>query len=160
MDQTFLELLEEIKDFRVGNAIRYRLKDILLVGILAIICNMDTYTEMEIFVKSQRQWLEPFCDFTHGVPSHDTFGKVFSRLDPRDLSEKFAKWMQELRLGLTESAALQGKTVAIDGKTICGSRGKNQKASHIITAFAGELNLVLGQLTEIRATRLRQFRSF
>lgn len=146
MDQTFLELLAEIEDFRTGNAVQYRLQDILLVGVLAIICNMDTYTEMALFAQYQRRWLEPFCDFAQGTPSHDTFGKVFSRLDPKGLSERFATWMQDLRQGLGESATLQGKTVAIDGKTICGSRGKAQKASHVVTAFAGELNLVLGQL--------------
>ncbi len=146
MDQTFLELLEEIKDFRKGNAIRYRLQDVLLIGILAIICNMDTYTEMALFARHQRKWFEPFCDFSQGTPSHDTFGKVFSRLEPKVLSERFSHWMLELRQGLGESAILAGKTVAIDGKTIRGSRGKNQKASHVITAFAGELNLVLGQL--------------
>jgi hypothetical protein len=103
MDQTFLELLSEIQDFRKGNAIQYRLQDILLTGTLAIICNMDTYTEMEMFVKHERAYLEPFCDFSRGVPSHDTFGKVFSRLDADALSEKFSGWMSQLRLELAGS---------------------------------------------------------
>lgn len=146
MDQTFLELLSEIEDFRKGNAIEYRLQDILLAGILAIICNMDTYTEMEMFVKHERAYLEPFCDFSKGVPSHDTFGKVFSRLNPAVLSEKFSEWMSQLRLKLAGVAELQGKTIAIDGKTIRRSGGKGQRASHVITAFASELELVLGQV--------------
>lgn len=146
MDQTFLELLSEIEDFRKGNAIQYRLQDILLTGILAIICNMDTYTEMEMFVKHERVYLEAFCDFSEGVPSHDTFGKVFSRLNPAVLSEKFSEWMGSLRLELVGVAELQGATIAIDGKTIRRSRGENQKASHVITAFASELELVLGQV--------------
>ena len=83
MNQTFLELLAEIEDFRKGNAIHYRLQDILLVSALAVICNMDTYTEMAMFADHQKKYLAPFCDFRHGPPSHDTFGKVLSRLDPR-----------------------------------------------------------------------------
>lgn len=146
MDQTFLELLREIQDFRKGNAIQYRLQDILLTGTLAIICNMDTYTEMEMFVKHERAYLEPFCDFSRGVPSHDTFGKVFSRLDADALSEKFSGWMSQLRLELAGIAELQEKTIAIDGKTIRRSGSKDQKASHVITAFASELELVLGQV--------------
>ena len=63
MDQTFLELLSEIEDFRKGNAIEYRLQDILLAGILAIFCYMDIYTEMEMFVKHERAYLEPFLRF-------------------------------------------------------------------------------------------------
>jgi len=146
MDQTFLELLEEIKDFREGNAIRYRLQDILLVGILGIICNMDTYTEMAMFAKHERRYLEPFCDFGEDVPSHDTFGKVFSRLNPAVLSEKFNGWMSSLRLALAGIDQIQGATIAIDGKTIRRSGRENQKASHVVTAFASELELVLGQV--------------
>lgn len=146
MDQTFLEMLSEIEDFRKGNAKKYRLQDILLTGTLAIICNMDGYTEMEMFVRHERAYLEPFCDFSEGVPSHDTFGKVFSRLNPAVLSEKFSEWMSKLRLELAGTAELQGKTIAVDGKTIRRSGGENQRASHVITAFASELELVLGQV--------------
>ena len=61
MNQTFLELLAEIEDFRKGNAIHYRLQDILLVSALAVICNMDTYTEMAMFADHQKKYLAPFC---------------------------------------------------------------------------------------------------
>ena len=76
MKQTFLELLAEIEDFRKGNAIHYRLQDILLVSTLTVIYNIDTYTEMTRFADHQKKYLAPFCDFRHGTPSHDTFGKV------------------------------------------------------------------------------------
>ena len=124
MDQTFLELLSEIEDFRKGNAIKYRLQDILLTGTLAIICNMDGYTEMEMFVRHERAYLEPFCDFSEGVPSHDTFGKVFSWLNPAVLSEKFSEWMSKLRLELAGTAELQRKTIAFDGKQFVEAAGK------------------------------------
>ena len=146
MDQTFLELLSEIRDFRKGNSLQYRLQDILLTGTLAIICNMDTYTEMAMFVKHERAYLEPFCDFSRGVPSHDTIGKVFSHLDAAALSEKFSGWMSQLRLERADVAELQRKTIEIDGKTIRRSGSKEQKARHVITAFASELELVLGQV--------------
>ena len=133
MNQTFLELLAEIEDFRTGNAIHYRLQDILLVSVLAVICNMDTYTEMAMFADHQKKYLAPFCDFRHGTPSHDTFGKVLSRLDPRVLSERFNAWMSELYVHLGKLAESRGMTVAIDGKTICrsGSSEQNRKKQAI-----------------------------
>lgn len=146
MNQTFLELLAEIEDFRKGNAIHYRLQDILLVSALAVICNMDTYTEMAMFADHQRKYLEPFCDFRHGTPSHDTFGKVLSRLDPRVLSERFSAWMSELYFHLGKLVESKGMTVAIDGKTICRSGSAEQNASHVLTAFASRMQLVLGQI--------------
>ncbi|WOL41015.1 ISAs1 family transposase [Pyramidobacter sp. YE332] len=146
MNQTFLELLAEIEDFRTGNAIHYRLQDILLVSVLAVICNTDTSTEMAMFANHQRKYLEPFCDFRHGTPSHDTFGKVLSRLDPRVLSERFNAWMSELCVHLGKLAESRGMTVAIDGKTICRSGSSEQKASHVLTAFASRAQLVLGQI--------------
>ena len=146
MNQTFLELLAEIEDFRKGNAIHYRLQDILLVSALAVICNMDTYTEMAMFADHQRKYLEPFCDFRHGSPSHDTFGKVLSRLDPRVLSERFSAWMSELYFHLGKLVESKGMTVAIDGKTICRSGSAEQNASHVLTAFASRMQLVLGQI--------------
>ena len=146
MNQTFLELLAEIEDFRKGNAIHYRLQDILLVSALAVICNMDTYTEMAMFADHQKKYLEPFCDFRHGTPSHDTFGKVLSRLDPRVLSERFSAWMSELYFHLGKLVESKGMTVAIDGKTICRSGSAEQNASHVLTAFASRMQLVLGQI--------------
>ena len=146
MNQTFLELLAEIEDFRKGNAIHYRLQDILLVSALAVICNMDTYTEMAMFADHQKKYLAPFCDFRHGPPSHDTFGKVLSRLDPRVLSERFSAWMSELYFHLGKLVESKGMTVAIDGKTICRSGSAEQNASHVLTAFASRMQLVLGQI--------------
>lgn len=146
MNQTFLELLAEIEDFRKGNAIHYRLQDILLVSVLAVICNMDTYTEMAMFADHQKKYLQPFCDFRHGTPSHDTFGKVLSRLDPRVLSERFNAWMSELYFHLGKLVESKGMTVAIDGKTIRHSCSTEQKTSHVVTAFASRMQLVLGQV--------------
>lgn len=88
MIQTFLELLAEIEDFRTGNAICYRLQDILLVSVLAVICNMKICTEMPMFADHQKKYPAPFCDFRHSAPFHDTFGKVLSRA-PQALSERF-----------------------------------------------------------------------
>ena len=74
MSQSFLEVLEEIEDPRRGNAIKYRLQDIILTGVLAIICNMDDYTEMAMFAEHKREYLEKICALSQGTPSHDTFG--------------------------------------------------------------------------------------
>ena len=146
MSQSFLEVLEEIEDPRRGNAIKYRLQDIILTGVLAIISNMDDYTEIAIFAEHQQEYLEKICDFSQGTPSHDTFGKVFSRLDPAVLSEKFTGWALELRQRLGNLIGPDGQVIAIDGKTIKGSGGSEQKAIHIVSAFATEMELVLAQI--------------
>ena len=140
------EMLEGIEDYRQGNAIKYRLQDILLTGILAMLCNMDDFVEMALFAENQKRYLNEYCDFTKGTPAHDTFGDIFFRLNPQQISSVFGEWMKELRLAMANMAAIKGKTIAIDGKTIRGSRDTSHKASHIITAFVSDLQLVLGQV--------------
>ena len=101
---------------------------------------------MAMFADHQRKYLEPFCDFRHGTPSHDTFGKVLNRLDPRMLSERFNAWMSELYFHLGKLVESKGMTVAIDGTTIRHSYSAAQKASHVVTTFASRMQLVLGQV--------------
>ena len=139
--KAFIELLtEEITDHRIGNAVRHNLTDILLIGILCVICNGDTFTDMELFGKTHEEELRKYLELPCGIPSHDTFGDVFSRLDPKELSRCFAYFTQSLKDTIEEHH------IAIDGKAIRGSRGEGRKAKHIVTAFASDIQLVLGQL--------------
>lgn len=139
--KAFIELLtEEITDHRAGNAVRHNLTDILLVGILCIICNGDTFTDMELFGKTHEEELRRYLELPHGIPSHDTFGDVFSRIDPKELGRCFEYFMQSWKDTIKEHR------IAIDGKTIRGSRTENRKPKHIVTAFASDVQLVLGQL--------------
>lgn len=139
--KAFVELLdEEISDHRTGNAVRHKLQDIMMIGILCIICNGDTFTDMELFGKTHEEELRKYLELPHGIPSHDTFGDVFSRIDPAELARCFSYFTQSLK------ETIEGHRIAIDGKSIRGSRDDMQKVKHIVTAFASDIQLVLGQI--------------
>lgn len=138
--KTLLEVLEEVPDYRKGNAIRHQLKDILMIGLLCVICNGDTFTDMELFGQTHEEILRQFLLLPHGIPSHDVFRSVLGKLDPEALKNGFGVWTEALR------DEIQGHTISIDGKTIRRSQHDEVKAKHIISAFASDMELVLGQL--------------
>lgn len=138
--KTLLELLGELPDHRSGNAIRHNLTDIIAIGLLAILCNADTFVGMQLFGETHEAELRELLELPHGIPSHDVFGDVFSRLDTAALERCFEEWTAGMR------GALERKHIAIDGKTIRRSRSREHKASHIITAYSSDAQLVLGQL--------------
>lgn len=139
--RTLIELLDGIYDYRTGNSIRHNLKDVLLIGLLCIICNGDTYTDMELFGETHEDVLRTFLELPHGIPSHDTFGDIFSRLDPNQVSKCFGQWTDALK------AEVEQHCIAIDGKTIRRSHNGETSAKHVVTAFASDVQLVLGQLS-------------
>ena len=140
MEKSIVEIFSGVEDYRKGNAIRHNLEDILTIGLLSAICNGNTFTDMELFGETHEEVLKEFLELPYGIPSHDTFEEVFGKLDPKELAKLFGIWVSELR------DKLKNAGVAIDGKTIRRSRGKDKKAVHVVTAFASELQLVLGQL--------------
>jgi predicted transposase YbfD/YdcC len=140
MERSIIEILTEIPDYRKGNAIRHKLEDILSIGLLSTICNGNTFSDMALFGDTHEKELKGFLELPYGIPSHDTFEDVFAKLEPKALSVLFEVWTEELK------AELMNAGIAIDGKTIRRSRGRNKKAIHVVTAFASELQLVLGQL--------------
>ena len=135
--RTIIEIFEGIPDYRKGNAIRHKLADILMIGLLTIICNGNEYAGMAVFGETHEKILSEFLDLPYGIPSEDTFERVFARLNPKMLAAQFLEWIDEFKEKIN---------VSIDGKTIRGSKSKGKKAKHIVTAFASELQLVLGQL--------------
>lgn len=139
------DLISEFKmipDYRKGNAIRHNLEDILMIALLASICNNDTFYEMELFGKHHEKEFKKFLELPNGIPSHDTFGEVFSKLDPNNLKKILDIWLKLLKDKLNANSI-----IAIDGKTVRGSRKANKKPKHIISAFATEYKVVLGQLS-------------
>ena len=132
---------QEIKDPRIDRKKRYELHDIFIITLFAVSCGADTWDEIEVFGKSHEMWLTNILDLENGIPSHDTFNRVFSLLDPIQLEECFLKWMKELA-ELTE-----GEVIAIDGKTIRGAAKRGNKSFvHMVSAWAGQNNVVLGQV--------------
>ena len=98
-------------------------------------------TAIETYGKAKQQWLETFLDLTHGIPSHDTFGRVFAAIDPQQFHECFSRWIEQV------TAKLDIKVINIDGKTTRGSydRSNQLKALHTVSAWAGEHHLLLAQ---------------
>lgn len=132
-----LEQMEDPRRTERGH-ILHRLEDIIIIGLCTLLCNGSDFTDMEEFGKQREEWLRKFLTLPHGIPDSDTFRRVFERINPEALSECLYDW-----LGRHWEP---GKVVAIDGKTICGSRSKSHKAYHVVSAFAAENQLVLGEL--------------
>ena len=142
MSRSLIEILGDIEDPRRGNAIRHNLVEILAIALLASLCDCTRFTEMELFGIEREAWLRGFLVLENGIPSHDTFGDVFAAIDPTQMHECLVEWVASIR------QKIQGEVVAIDGKTICASRSEteNRKAIHVVSAWAAESGLVLGEL--------------
>lgn len=137
-----LRFFEELEDPRMERTKLHSLSDILVITICAVICGADEWTEIELFGKSKRKWFKTFLALPNGIPSHDTFGRVFSRLDPKQLEQCFQRWMAAM------AECTGGQLIAIDGKTIRRSFNKadNKAAIHVVSAWSETNSLVLGQV--------------
>lgn len=132
----------KIRDPRIGNAKQHKLIDIIIIAICAVICGADSWNDVELYGRNKQGWLKQFLELPKGIPSHDTFGRLFARLDPQEFGRRFMEWVKAIT-ELTE-----GQVIAIDGKLLRGSaspaRGKN--ALNIVSAWATANQLVLGQV--------------
>lgn len=141
MAGSIMMFFEGLPDPRGRRGKRHRLDTILVVAILAVICGAEGWTDIEEFGRAKFSWLRTFLGFPHGVPSHDTFGKVFAVLDPQAFEEGFRRWTE------TVAGAITG-VVAVDGKTLRRSfdRASKKAAIHLISAWAADNGVVFGQL--------------
>ena len=108
-----LQELEDPRRTSKGN-IRHKLEDIIIIGLCSLICNGNDFSDMEDFGEARQAWLQQFLELPHGIPDSDTFRRVFERLNPSALAECLYDWLGQHRP--------EGSVIAIDGKTICGSR--------------------------------------
>ncbi len=131
----------QIPDPRVERTRAHQLLDIIAIALLAVLAGADSWVAIETYGKAKRSWLESFLALTNGIPSHDTFARVFARLDPEAFEVSFRQWIQAL------VSTLGVQLVAIDGKTVKGSydREGGSKALQLVSAWASEHRLVLGQ---------------
>jgi predicted transposase YbfD/YdcC len=137
-----LRRFEQMPDPRAHNAI-HRLPDLVVMAILAVICGADGWVQVALFAKTKREWLGTFLDLSDGIPSHDTFGRVFSLLEPEAFEGCFNQWIASL------VKTCQGKLVAIDGKAIRRSFAHSWDKSgmaHLVSAFVCGNQAVFGQL--------------
>lgn len=132
----------EIPDPRVTRSQRHLLRDILVIAILAVIAGAEGWEDMENYGLAKQAWLSTFLELPHGIPSDDTFRRVFERIKPQALEKCLDKWLQ------TFLGSLQNEVIPIDGKTLRGSYDRNQQKSalHMVTAWASAQRLVLGQV--------------
>src|ERR1035437_7702410 len=139
--EEFEEIFEDLEDPRTGNAKRHELHEILVIGFCTLLSGGETCADMALFGRSKLEFLQEFLRLEHGVPSHDTFSRVFRLLDP----DRFHAWFIGLMRGFAETC--QG-VVAIDGKTLRRSFDRAAAASplHLVSAWAVDQRLVLGQL--------------
>lgn len=131
-----------LPDPRVRGRCDHLLLDIVAIAICAVISGADDWQEIELFGKERLDWLKQFLKLPAGIPSHDTFCRVFERLDPKVFGRCFFSWTQSL------AAALGLQHIAIDGKTLCGS-GQADTAwgrLHLVSAWASANHLSLGQV--------------
>jgi len=131
----------KVKDPRINRSKRHKLIDILVIAICGVICGADSWVDIEMFGKSKLDWLKTFLKLPNGIPSHDTFGRVFAAINPEEFEKSFMEWVQAI------NEMTQGQVIAIDGKQLRGSNdhenGKN--AIYMVSAWATENELVLGQ---------------
>lgn len=137
-----LRAFEDMPDPRAKNIV-HKLHDVLVIAVCAVICGADGWAEVAEFGRSKRAWFATFLDLPGGVPSHDTFGRVFSRLDPDAFERRFANWAAAL------SGGAGGKLVAIDGKAIRRSFEHAWDKSgmvHLVSAFVDANRMVFSQV--------------
>jgi predicted transposase YbfD/YdcC len=142
IQESLLKHFGTLKDHRVERTKKHQLTDILVMAILAIIAGAQGWEDIENYGISKQTWLEEFLALPNGIPSDDTFRRVFQFIDPSELNQCFFGWVETL------VASMGGEVIPIDGKTIRGSydRNRGQSALHVISAWASDQRLVLAQM--------------
>ena len=138
---SILHHFSNIKDPRIDRQKRHLLPNIFFITICAVICGADDWSTVEEFGKSNEEWFTKQLDLEYGIPSHDTFGRVFSLIDTQQFSECFSHWVSDM------AQLSEGEVIAIDGKCLRRSidKASNKAAIYMVSAWAQQNNLVLGQ---------------
>lgn len=129
-----------INDPRIDRHKAHPLTNILMIAICSVLSGAETFVDMEDFGNAKKDWLSSFLDLSGGIPSHDTFGRVFSLLNPREFQESFVSWIRSC-VELSE-----GQVIAVDGKSNRRTFGRLTKALHVVSAYATANGVSLGQV--------------
>lgn len=131
-----------IEDPRIERSKKHKLIDIIVIAICGVICGAEDWVAIERFGRAKLEWFQTFLALPNGIPSHDTFGRVFGLLNPEQFQHSFLNWVQAL------AEVSLGQIIAIDGKMLRHSfdRGLGKAAIHMVSAWASVNRLVLGQL--------------
>src|SRR6266571_5157338 len=134
-------IFAQVEDPRVERTKRHQLRDIIILAMCGVICGAEGWVEIEECGRAKEAWFTELLNLPNGIPSHDTFGRVFAHLDPNQFEASFFQWVQGI------STTVQG-VIAIDGKTLRRSHdhAAGKKALHVVSAWAVENRLVLAQI--------------
>ena len=132
---------EELEDPRIDRTKHHQLLDIIIIAVCGVICGADSWVDIELFGRSKLKWLRKFLELPNGIPSHDTFGRVFAQLNAEEFQSCFFRWVKAIQ------EATGGEVIAIDGKTLRHSYDRmiGKGAIHMVSAWACANRLVLGQ---------------
>ena len=136
---SLLTILEEVPDPRVARSREHDLVELLVIALCTLLCMGDSFYDMEEFARARLKWLRTFLTLRGGVPSHDTFNRVFQALDPKMFADCLARWTQSVR------TVLGGEVVALDGKSVRRALNTGEDVRMIVSAWATESGLLLGQ---------------
>ena len=144
-DAPIAQYFGELDDPRIDRSKRHTLLDIITIALCGIICGADSWVDIELFGKCKEDWFRTFLELPNGIPSHDTFGDVFARLDPEQFQRCFQRCFMEWVQAVAQ--VTQGEVVAIDGKTVRRSHDRTlgKKAIHMVNVWASSNGLALGQ---------------
>ena len=137
----FLDVFGQLDDPRIERKKLHPMPEILLLTLCAVICGAESWDDIETFGQAKVEFLRRYLPYTHGIPSDDTLRRFFRAIDPDQFQRLFIEW---IRTWLNPEVA--DKVVAIDGKTLRGSRNGEQMPIHLVSAFASEAGIVLGQV--------------
>jgi predicted transposase YbfD/YdcC len=137
-----LKHFAKLRDPRLNRRKRHLLADILVIALCAVLAGADNWPQVENFGKRRRDWLNRFLALPNGIPSHDTFERLFARLDPRAFQRCFLDWVRSWQ------EAVPGPHFAIDGKTLCGSAGRAAGLGplQVVSVWATKTRLSLGEV--------------
>jgi hypothetical protein len=127
-----------LPDPRTGPAQRHDLQEIIIMTLSSVLCGADTWVDVAEWAGDNEDWLKKYPVLKNGAPSHDTFGGVFRLLDAAVFEQCFRNWIVDI-------AGVAKGVIALEGETLCGSRDGKNTALHMVSAFATESGLCLGQ---------------
>jgi len=155
LTEMFFSHFEVLEDPREDNyKVRHKFHDILVMAILGTICGADGWIEICEFAEAKIDWLQTFLELPNGIPSHDTFGRVFSLLDSNTFEACFLAWIESLSINV------KNEIISLDGKSLRGShdKKKNVKMLHVVSAWASNNRILLGQVkTEEKSNEITAF---
>ena len=142
LDRSLAGHFAVLEDPRDALRRRHNLIEMVVIAIAAVLCGADGWVGIAAFGRAKEDWLREFLELPHGIPSHDTFGRVFSVLAPGAFEACFRAWVEAIR------AVIPGEIIAVDGKTLRRShdRAAGLGPLHLVSAWAGANRVVLGQV--------------